>query len=194
MIIVGISGKKKSGKNTFANFLECDLQSRGLIVKQYAFADVLKLEVAIATGMPLADIDINKDVFRPILQWWGHDFRRKYQGRDNYWVNRLAEKLSEDKYAVDVAIVTDVRYPNEAEFIRKMNGHLIRINRTLTGDDQHSSEIGLDTFTDWDFTYDNNGTLAELKEKSWPTACYVFRGPNQILSRSQDSAVDNPST
>jgi hypothetical protein len=57
-------------------------------------------------------------------------------------------------------IITDVRFPNEAESVLDHGGILIRVNRG--GDTgNHPSETGLD---DWEFEYtiNNNGTIKEL--------------------------------
>lgn len=65
-------------------------------------------------------------------------------------------------------IISDVRFPNEAQAIKDRGGIIIRINRpepmSLRGDiKRHSSEISLD---DWifDVTINNSGSLLDLEE------------------------------
>lgn len=74
-------------------------------------------------------------------------------------------------------IITDVRFPNEAQAIKERDGVIIRVNRGFDnlqiGDNQiriqidpttlHPSETSLD---DWkfDYTIDNNGTIDELQK------------------------------
>lgn len=62
-------------------------------------------------------------------------------------------------------LVTDVRFPNEAQAIKERGGLLVRINRGTPADNQHISETALDDYEGFDIVIDNNGTLDELKEK-----------------------------
>lgn len=63
-------------------------------------------------------------------------------------------------------IITDVRFPNEAEAIKARKGILIKINRPnntieTSGIQQHPSEIALDDYQ-FDYTIENEGTIEDL--------------------------------
>lgn len=62
-------------------------------------------------------------------------------------------------------IITDVRFPNELEAIKKRNGIVIRVNRyDITGQGKlnpHTSETALDD-ADFDYVLDNYGTVEDL--------------------------------
>lgn len=85
-----------------------------------------------------------------LLQWWGTEFRR-YQDND-YWVKRIVEKISNGGFKDTV--VCDMRFPNEAAAIKKLNGLTVRVCRmTPTGqfvatdrDPNHPSEIALNEY------------------------------------------------
>ena len=62
-------------------------------------------------------------------------------------------------------MITDVRYPNEAELVKKAGGIMIRVDRETGLEDAHSSENLLDSFEGFDYRLTNNGTLFDLKEK-----------------------------
>ena len=78
-------------------------------------------------------------------------------------------------------IITDVRFPNEAKAIKDRGGILIRVNRSgyisdlpknstplehlARGKELHISETSLDSYKDWDYVIDNNGTIIELMFK-----------------------------
>lgn len=62
-------------------------------------------------------------------------------------------------------IISDVRFPNEAEAIKDRNGILIRVERNTGNTEMHDSEIALDNYKNWDYVIDNNGTIEELIEK-----------------------------
>lgn len=62
-------------------------------------------------------------------------------------------------------IITDCRFPNEAEAVKSREGIIIRVNRTgVKATNAHPSETSLD---DWDFDYviDNDGSMEDLLEK-----------------------------
>jgi hypothetical protein len=62
-------------------------------------------------------------------------------------------------------IITDTRFPNEAEAIKKADGIIIRVDRPgVKPINPHPSETGLD---DWKFDYviNNDGSLKDLTKK-----------------------------
>lgn len=67
-------------------------------------------------------------------------------------------------------IITDVRFPNEAQAIKDRNGLLIKINRhsdfeNAISDTIHPSETQLDDYKDWDYVIENDGTIEDLIDK-----------------------------
>jgi hypothetical protein len=96
------------------------------------------------------------------LQVWGTEFRRKWNGND-YWISkvRLTVDSSPDNALV---VVTDVRYPNEVDFITKRGGYLVQVLRpSCQPTDTHVSENSL-THVIPDYVVDNSGSLAQLRE------------------------------
>jgi hypothetical protein len=167
MMIVGIGYKKHSGKDTLAKYIGDELNRR--LVKNIAminFADQLKLEVSFAIGIPVHEMEANKDVFRPILQWWGTEFKRKFMNNDDHWINAMDDHLSNFK-DVSIALIADVRFPNEAEWIKSLGGKLIKITRPeLNSIDTHASEIAMDNFSGWDMEVINDGSKEQLLHKA----------------------------
>ena len=159
MIIIGLSGKKKTGKNTVATLITNTTKKW---VFEVSFGQFLKQEVALACGVTVEHINKNKDQFRPILQWWGTDFRRASD--NDYWLYRMDEMLvqltKEDK--AQVVIITDVRFKNEADYIRKLKGSLIRVSRDAGLNDNHISETDLDKYEKWDGIILNTGSMEQL--------------------------------
>ena len=56
----------------------------------------------------------------------------------------------------DYWIIDDVRYSNEAQRIRDLNGVLIRVEKDLHQPNKHIAENSLDTWGDWDLIIENN--------------------------------------
>lgn len=87
---------------------------------------------AFSQKMPLVkahEETIKKDPWmRDLLQWWGTDYRRKKN--PDYWVEQLAIKFRDillNTNRTDIAIITDVRFPNEAQYCLE-NGMLLLID------------------------------------------------------------------
>ena len=108
-----------------------------------------------------------KSTIRDVLQILGTDLLRKQFNSNIHVAATMGEIKSEDK-----VIITDLRFPNEYEAVKKRGGITIRVNRPSvildgigynSGD--HPSEVALDHVTDWDYVIDNSGTIEELVEK-----------------------------
>jgi hypothetical protein len=97
---------------------------------------------------------------RRLLQVLGTDFGRKMLG-DDVWINiALSGIKSEDKI-----VISDVRYPNEAEAIKKLSGSLWRINRhNHSAVNGHTSEHAMDNYMFNHVIY-NDGTLDDLSDE-----------------------------
>jgi hypothetical protein len=87
-------------------------------------------------------------------------------GRDvihpNIWVNATLGDLTEN----DFSIITDTRFPNEVQGIKRKKGIVVRITRpSIVSTSTHPSETSLNNYTDWDYVIVNDGTMEELEEK-----------------------------
>lgn len=167
-MIVGISGKIGTGKSTVARYLHEHLFHAGYPVLRQPFAGLLKSEVAEKFGFPRAFCDTTegKDIViehallprpmrvREILQWYGTDVIRAEE--PDYWVMAM-DKLLEPVSSRTVIIIDDVRFPNEADFVRRQGGLLVRL-RPYNGWEpgpyaNHESETILDGYDAWDRVY-----------------------------------------
>lgn len=88
---------------------------------------------------------------REILQWFGTDCMRSVN--EDFWT-RIAP-------TGDV-VISDVRFENEATFIRENGGTLIHVERDdVKAVAEHESEKGV-AFSDRDYAIPNNGSLGDL--------------------------------
>jgi hypothetical protein len=102
---------------------------------------------------------------RTLLQWWGTEFRRSVN--PDYWVNKVAQRIAEEK--PEIALITDVRFMNEVNFVRKY-GEVIKIDRpslpSLRGAaGVHASELALADYDGWDDVVVNDSSLDEFRER-----------------------------
>lgn len=149
--IIGLSGNYSSGKSTAAAYIT---STRGYPEHSFAAAlyDLL--------WYTCDQIGIPREKDREFLQTIGQWARKKTNSRA--WINALERKLAA---TTDTVIISDVRYPNEAEWIKSKGGIIIRINRDIPRDPQvmaHESETALADYTGFDYIIENNDDLAAL--------------------------------
>lgn len=157
-VVLGLIGKKRSGKDTVFAILNENPE-----VYRIAFADALKQELARACDLSVEFLEMHKEAFRLGLQWWGSEFRRGLF-TDSYWLDRARDRFNHCLLGnPNLIVFTDVRFPNEVEFVRHLGGKLWRICRESveTSGDKHASETALDEFIP-DRAIHNNGTIEDL--------------------------------
>ena len=161
--LIGLCGKKSSGKDTVCTIIRAWEKRLVLPVVRYAFADALKADIAQAFGTTVDFINANKKnpVMRKLLQLYGVARREE---RATFWINKMELKLFENLGAKPnhIAIVTDVRFQNEAEFIRGYGGRIVKIDRGELPLDMHISETELNSITP-DFALQNKGSIKMLE-------------------------------
>lgn len=197
-MIIGLSGKKQTGKDTICNIIRAlDIYERVdswtdkeqaaktfykggtslgySIWSKHAFADPLKKMACILTGFPNVSFFESAEIKNTLNATFGVTNREILQIlgqslRDNLCEDVWVKMLIRDYHLHDKPnwIVTDIRMPNELEAIKKLGGIVIRVNRNTGYSDNHISETALDNCTDFDYVIDNNGTIEELIQKVIP--------------------------
>lgn len=154
-VLIGITGRAGAGKTTAAEYLRSRYDFECI-----AFADALKDCLALL----LADRGIDHAVlhepqFKSVPLDAMHDASARHlmqslgdwgrQVAKGFWVHQLAHRagLIEGRSPVhDRVCITDVRYPNEEEWLHYKGGALLRITRQAAGrTDTHSSESWSDS-------------------------------------------------
>lgn len=152
-VIIGITGKKGSGKSTISNYL-----ANHYGYTEFAFADTLKLtcmrifklnsQQLFGTQSDKEQIDNYWNVSpRLIMQEVGYAIRevgKRVPELDHIWIRSVHRQIELKKY--DRVIISDVRYENEANSIREYekkgwNVLIIKVDRDSdTNIDTHESE------------------------------------------------------
>ncbi|MCC2547576.1 hypothetical protein LJY25_14055 [Hymenobacter sp. BT175] len=169
--IIGLSGKRGSGKDTVARLIRQLQPERNWQV--LSFGDAIKAVCATLAGEDIAPYytQPGKTELLPafgrtrgeMLQQVGAALRAW-----NYeiWVQAFFARLPADSFV----IVPDVRFPNEAQPILDRGGVMLRVEGDPlkqqgdgTRDDNHPSETVMDTYEQFAALLHNTGTYAELE-------------------------------
>jgi len=130
MKVIGVAGYARAGKDTFTSIALEILAKNGIKAKQYSFAGALKEEVKkfllenCGIDVYTQDTELKKDI-RDFLVWYGTTFWRKRDPK--HWIHKVDNQMKLDSDAVDIAIISDVRYPNEGEWIHAWGGYLVHV-------------------------------------------------------------------
>jgi len=174
-MIIGISGKIGSGKDTAAQII-MDLNPK---FEKKSFAFKLKQIVALLTGTTLEDnltqegklkhIDEFNMNLGKIQQVIGTQALRDSFDID-VWIKSLFVDYKQSNGEYPLWVISDVRFKNEANYIKKMGGILIRlegdpskVRENSNRDLNHLSETDLDNYDKFDYIYQNITSLEELK-------------------------------
>lgn len=167
MLIIGITGKARAGKDTIGNLLWKDHA-----FERFAFADNLKSACVEIFGLSPEQVWCDEkeepDTYwnttpRNLLQYFGTEVMREGFGKD-IWIKSLGRSLDND--LPSKAVITDVRFDNEAEFVRGRGGIIINVTRTngpSIATANHASEAGISPHL-VDYTVTNDGTIDELRK------------------------------
>jgi len=222
--IIGISGRKQSGKNTVANIINGDVLKDLKMIQDYRvgsdgqlnilttnrdnvsgwgildllrrdkdfvsyaeyniwpyikihhFADYLKMiciDLFDFEPKQAYGTDEDKNTYtkygmtaREFLQHFGTNVMREI--KDTVWLDRTMKTIEEEQSVI--AVIPDVRFPNEVHAIKDAGGFVIRLTRDTThSTHQCESALNQDVF-DWDiFDYiiDNQEyNISELQEQT----------------------------
>lgn len=179
-MIIGISGKKRSGKDTVADYL-----IKRHEFTRYALADPIKHGSKAMFGFndeqlwgsqkevvdkhwgvtPREVLQvIGTEIFQTVMPKYVPGLRKinKY-----FWPHRflLWYKNNEETLAKRV-VIPDIRFPHEVNFLRGLSERtpvfIIKLMRKTGNKDTHASEMSVDNIKDVDAIIDNNSTIRRL--------------------------------
>ena len=200
-MVIGLSGKIRSGKSRVAKIFKKVLEKEGKTCEIKSFASPI---YEIVSELYRTDVEqVKKDKrdnlivlmnnsryngagsdffassYREILQKLGTTARDRAD--EDIWVNALFgydnEKVKGDfTWTSDYWIIDDVRVPNEAKRILECNGNLIMFNRPDAEDNEHIIENSLNDWQDWDLVIENNISKKKKRKKELTKIVKEFLG------------------
>lgn len=178
MKIIGLTGQARAGKDTVARYIKQYCADKALICATYAFADPIYDMIQALLGAKSSDFPHGRNVglyspdrpsvyadkekvipglgvsIRTLAETLGTEWGRQVIG-PNIWTDMAHRWLEyRVKGLVDVMIFTDIRYQNEADFVKKEGGKIIEVSvpqdqpaskprQCVGGVDGHSSKNGI---------------------------------------------------
>ena len=168
-MIIGLSGYARSGKDTVAGMLMglhgYDNRSFAKPIKDALYnlnpfvgPNLTVQHVVDANGWEASKVQYPE--LRRLLQVFGTEIGREMFYED-IWVD-IAFKGILPHHKI---VFTDVRYENEANFIKVLEGQVWRIDRLgINAVNSHQSESSMDSYP-FDKILHNSGTLDDLKHQ-----------------------------
>ena len=179
-ILIGISGKKTSGKSTVAEIIKEIYQNNTIILN---FGDAVKESLKPIFGF--SDEELYGSDKEKVNEYWGitpreimqyyatdlmrYELSKKFKdiGTD-IWVRCIERKLYEinKKESNKIIIIADLRFKNEYELVKKYNGYTLKVFRQIDNLNSnfidHISENELNN-EHFDYLISNNGSIEDLK-------------------------------
>lgn len=165
--IIGLGYQARSGKDSVGDYLAA---YHGF--KKTAFAESLKEACRVIFHLDDRHLhgELKEEMHpfwattpRDILQRVGTEALRRGFDED-VWVK--SAHLRVKQAPTTNWVLTDVRFPNEAEAIKSWGGQVFCIDRPerpdLIATNKHASEVSMDAYDGWDGVISNVGTLNEL--------------------------------
>ena len=185
MLLIGLGAKARQGKDTVAHAMIAEALEYPVITAEvFSFAKELKLycrahheelfaQYCMVKGRAVA---VPKDDpiygYTDILQWYGTEVVRKQD--PDHWIKEVDRHIQ--AHGPDVAIIADVRFPNEAEYVHERGGKLVEVIRYNADesrfldpnrDPKHPSETALDSYLGWDYILTaKSGEVGKLEAKA----------------------------
>lgn len=177
MKIIAFGHRQDVGKSSAARFLTTELRltRKGIDIQQCGFADKVK-DIAYQlynwAGLypgsyyddpdhyPLKNVVLEKINRTPRQLWIGIGNGLRQQAHPDTWLDYLFKNPK-----AHIMIISDLRFPNEADGILANGGAVIKIVRDSAKVVTDGADDPLESYDKWTEVIDNNGSLNDLHRK-----------------------------
>ncbi len=167
-IIFVVAGKANSGKDTTCELINNYVMLKNLKSVNLQFSSYIKMYAKKISGW-----NGNEDTKpRSLLQELGTEvIRNKID--NNFFIKRIIGDIMVYSYYCDVITISDARLPEELDGIKNSFKNVFKVrierpnfeNSLNSNERKHITEVGLDNYSDYDFTIVNDGTIEDLNKK-----------------------------
>ena len=177
-MIIGLAGKKQSGKSSVATYL---IETHGFVDYSWAFPikEIIGKQIFGLTDEQMYGPESIKEKTlkewgmspRKILQLIGTDMFRRLI-REDMWVYLGLKNITKLQAAGYNIVIPDCRFPNELKAVKDLGGEVGRVIRIgQESEDAHESETALDLYEDWDVEF--SAVLGDLPGLYFQADCYL---------------------
>jgi hypothetical protein len=170
MRLIGLHGLPQSGKDSIGDIL-CQRHD----FARLAFAGPLKDMLIAGLGLTRAEIDggDKEQVIarfgvtpRYLLQTLGTEWGRGMV-RGDLWIAVADQRMKHYRAISASVVITDVRFENEADYVRRQGGEIWHVRRPRSGVvvNLHESNLRLPIAAGIDSVVDNSEGLAQLQDQ-----------------------------
>ncbi|RFP65748.1 hypothetical protein D0N36_07395 [Hymenobacter lapidiphilus] len=171
--LIGFSGRRGSGKDTIARLMQQLQPERKWHIR--SVGEPIKAVCAALAGEGTAPY-FSQPGKAEMLPSFGRTRGEMLQQvglalrlwEPDIWVQAFFSKLPTDQFT----LIPDVRFPNEADLIRRRGGLMLRVEGDPlhqrgdgTRDDAHPSETALDDYPHFDAVLHNTGSKTDLERQ-----------------------------
>ncbi len=171
LTIIGLAGYKGTGKDTVARLI------RGVRMRHVAFADPLRDAVRAMYGFSWDQL-LHPNLKELDDPFWGVSPRTALRDvgmrcmrqvvRDDFWLKVMERRMMEIRrrslLGVSGFVISDVRFPNELDFVRSLGGEVWCVYRPGHEFDGHATETLPQDPSRFDRVIENRGSLADLRK------------------------------
>ena len=188
MLIIALGHRSGVGKDTFAKMLQEEFVSRGHHAEITHFATPIKELSHDLFGWagvrPPAHYDESR-ADRPLV------LKRLGMSALDLWI-RLGQTMRElhpdvwvwsalgQERQCDILLIPDCRFLNEVAAVWQRLGVVVKIESSHAPILDSVSDNALEGFCDWDYVIQNDGTIAELRQKASRFAVWMEQHPLMV--------------
>lgn len=122
MIVLGVGNRARQGKSLFCATIIERCSFIGISCREYSISEAI-IQCCIAEG--ILPKNAKREACDPnILVRVGNAKRAE---RKDYWVNEISKAIDIDK--PQVALIPNVRFPQEVELVKSLGGYTVRVRR-----------------------------------------------------------------
>lgn len=168
MLLIGITGRSRSGKSTVAKAIVKEATAKGLAAEVFEISSYILQE---AIGLKRLPKKEREQLTAEEIEQLVKIGVEKREENPRHWIDLMVDDITRKK--PDVSLVPNLRFLNEAEAIRSLNGKIVRIKSYLVDGIEHIS-------TDRDPNH-----ISEIEHHAIQADYFLTakRGESQLLGR-----------